>query len=104
MNNGRTITSFTNMGWTHQYNVFRFGQDSVRHGPNLRYWDKNNRRNDGYYIEGVVNHYLMALDDNASGRGVVLLVLMNANKKSSINDSIRAQIGVEFPKDYSERK
>ncbi|XP_024027063.1 uncharacterized protein LOC112093237 [Morus notabilis] len=57
------------------YKVLKFGQGSVVHGRDSRYWDKDDRRRDDDYNEDVVEHSRIAAGDeakdngNASGKG-----------------------------------
>ncbi|KAG6626863.1 probable hexosyltransferase MUCI70 [Carya illinoinensis] len=77
----------TNVTRTHRYKVLKFGQGSIGHGRDSRYWDRDDRRRDEDYNEDVVEHSSEAATNEASDKGDVPTTLMNGNKKSSLDDS-----------------
>jgi hypothetical protein len=79
----------TNVTRTQRDKVLRFGQGSVGHGRDSRYWDRDDRRRDEDYNEDVVEHSSMDSIDEASDKGDVPVKMRNANKKSSLDDSIK---------------
>ncbi|XP_059454351.1 uncharacterized protein LOC132184652 [Corylus avellana] len=77
----------TNVTRTQRNKVLRFGQGSVGHGRDSRYWDRDDRRRDEDYNEDVVEHSGMDATDKASDD--VLVKMRNGNKKPSLGDSIK---------------
>ncbi|KAL5845999.1 hypothetical protein ACOSQ3_009523 [Xanthoceras sorbifolium] len=64
--------------------VLGFGQGSVLHGRDSRYWDKDDRRRDNDYNEDVVEHASMNGRSQSTHTGHV-----NANKKVSFDDPLK---------------
>lgn len=77
----------TNVTRTNRYKVLKFGQGSVGHGRDSRYWDRDDRRRDEDYNEDVLEHSSEAATNDASDKGDVLVQMKNGNKKSSLDDS-----------------
>lgn len=79
----------TNVTRTQRDKVLRFGQGSVGHGRDSRYWDGDDRRRDEDYNEDVVEHSSMDAIDEASDKSDVPMKMKNGNNKSSLDDSIK---------------
>lgn len=77
----------TNVTRTNRYKVLEFGQGSVVHGRDSRYWDRDDRRRDEDYNEDVVEHSSEAAANEASDKGDVLVKMKNGNKKPSLDES-----------------
>lgn len=71
----------TNVTRTDRLKVLKFGQGSVAHGRDSRYWDKDDRRRDEDYNEEAVEHSTVGVQDGSTGN--VHKGLMNSDKKSS---------------------
>lgn len=79
----------SNVTRTQKNKVVRFGQGSVGHGRDSRYWDRDDRRRDEDYNEDVVEHSSLASKDETYDKGDDLMRMKNGNKKSSIDDSVK---------------
>lgn len=67
---------------TETYKVLEFGQGSVVHGRDSRYWDKDDRRRDDDYNEDVVEHSRIAAGDVGNDNGDASAKSKNVEKKS----------------------
>lgn len=65
---------------TDRLKVLKFGQGSVAHGRDSRYWDKDDRRRDEDYNEEAVEHSTVGAQDRSTGN---VRKGMNSDKKSS---------------------
>ena len=79
----------SNVTRTQKNKVVRFGQGSVGHGRDSRYWDRDDRRRDEDYNEDVVEHSSLASKDETYDKGDDLMRMKNGNKKPSIDDSVK---------------
>lgn len=70
----------TNVTRTDRQKVLKFGQGSVAHGRDSRYWDKDDRRRDEDYNEEAVEHSTVGVQDSNTGN---VRKGMNSDKKSS---------------------
>ncbi|XP_063945387.1 uncharacterized protein LOC108214986 isoform X2 [Daucus carota subsp. sativus] len=70
----------TNVTRTDRLKVLEFGQGSVTHGRDSRYWDKDDRRRDEDYDEEAVEHSTVGVQDGSTGN---VRKGMNSDKKSS---------------------
>lgn len=71
-----------NVTRTETYKVLKFGQGSVVHGRDSRYWDKDDRRRDDDYNEDVVEHSRIAAGDVGNHNGDAWAKSKNVEKKS----------------------
>ncbi|KAK1403663.1 Transmembrane protein [Heracleum sosnowskyi] len=70
----------TNVTRTDRLKVLKFGQGSVAHGRDSRYWDKDDRRRDDDYNEEAVEHSSVGAQDRSTGN---VRKGMNSDKKPS---------------------
>ncbi|KAK9271074.1 hypothetical protein L1049_026663 [Liquidambar formosana] len=77
----------TNVTRTENFKVLKFGQGSVAHGRDSRYWDRDDRRRDDDYNEDVLEHTTMDAREGSTDKGHVPVKVKNDDKKFPFDDS-----------------
>lgn len=84
----RTDSDFlTNVTRTERFKVLNFGDGTVAHGRDSRYWDKDDRRRDEDYSEDAMEHAKVGDGDGSTAEVHVSTERKNGDKKSSTDKS-----------------
>ncbi|XWS24832.1 hypothetical protein CRYUN_Cryun27aG0018800 [Craigia yunnanensis] len=75
----------TNVTRMDNFKILNFGNGSVAHGRDSRYWDRDDRRRDDDYNEDVVEHYIMDSRDESLDGGRVPMKVLNEKKEASFD-------------------
>ncbi|KAL5558449.1 hypothetical protein UlMin_034660 [Ulmus minor] len=82
-----------NVTRTETYKVLKFGQGSVVHGRDSRYWDKDDRRRDEDYNEDVLDHSRIAAGNEAKDNGDAPVKVKNGKEKTVVLGSRKGSDG-----------
>ncbi|XVE60798.1 hypothetical protein DITRI_Ditri05aG0155900 [Diplodiscus trichospermus] len=75
----------TNVTRMDNFKILNFGNGSVAHGRDSRYWDTDDRRRDDDYNEDVVEHNIGDSTDKSLDRGRVPMKVKNDKKDASLD-------------------
>ncbi|XWS15407.1 hypothetical protein CRYUN_Cryun35bG0094800 [Craigia yunnanensis] len=76
----------TNVTRMDKLKIFNFGNSSVAHGRDSRYWDRDDRRRDDDYVEDVVEHNNMNSSNKSLDGGHVPMKVKNEEEASLDSD------------------
>ena len=96
----------TNVTRMDSFKILNFGNGSVAHGRDSRYWDRDDRRRDDDYNEDVVEHNIMDSRDESLDGGHVPMKVKNEKEASvgSDRDLDRRGVGLYNEAGHNELK
>ncbi|XWS23348.1 hypothetical protein CRYUN_Cryun28dG0005600 [Craigia yunnanensis] len=74
----------TNVTRMDNFKILNFGNASVAHGRDSRYWDRDDRRRDDDYNEDVVKHNIMDFSNESLDGGRVPMKVKNEKEEASL--------------------
>lgn len=83
----------TNVTRIDKSKVLGFGQGSVAHGGDSRYWERDDRRRDEDYNEESLEHKIMSTRDGSIGKSNVVVKGKNENEKILFYNSLKGSGG-----------
>ncbi|XVF29985.1 hypothetical protein REPUB_Repub16aG0018500 [Reevesia pubescens] len=86
----------TNVTRMDSFTILNFGNGSVAHGRDSRYWDRDDRRRDDDYNEDAVEHDIKDSRDESLDAGLVPMKVKNEKEASLVSDRDLDRRGVGF--------